>query len=147
MCDCHFLGKNSYFVKSFLFFMIFLFIPIFFFRDSFPFVLGREQFHSFFLTRKSVCVLKEIRNKKLTFFLLLCWIFFFFRYCKFVLGESVLIFFSWWMITSWSKIFRLELLSVVKCGSRHFLNLFFFSSCLLGDWIYALFFWKSQGFL
>ena len=69
MCDCHFLGKNSYFVKSFLFFMIsFLFIPIFFFRDSFPFVLGREQFHSFFLTRKSVCVLKEIRNKKLTFF-------------------------------------------------------------------------------
>lgn len=54
------------------FFMIFFVHPNFFFRDSFPFVLGREQFLSFFLTRKSVCVLKEIRNKKLTSFLLLC---------------------------------------------------------------------------
>ena len=88
-----FWGKIHISLNRFCFSWFFLFIPIFFFRDSFPFVLGREQFHSFFLTRKSVCVLKEIRNKKLTLFLLLCWIFFFFSILQICSGRKRVDFF------------------------------------------------------
>ena len=49
MCDCHFLGKNSYFVKSFLFFMIFFVHPNFFFQRFFSIRIRKGTISFIFL--------------------------------------------------------------------------------------------------